>query len=100
MGIAGNIVLFLCLFIFCWAYWDAGNFGNHKYKKKDNTDDATVELEEDKVVALCENCEFTDKCESYKKHSNNIEGCCDFGAFTEDGDLIEDSEGESETTTK
>lgn len=47
------------------------------------------------MTFLCENCQYTDACGPKSKHPE-IVGCCDFGGFDEDGNLIDVLEGDVE----
>ena len=42
------------------------------------------------MVCICITCAYTAECKYFQKYQDIIEGCCDFGAFTTEAELIED----------
>ena len=48
------------------------------------------------MVFICTACDHTAECKYFQKHQDIIEGCCDFGAFTTEAELIEDEELDKE----
>ena len=48
------------------------------------------------MVFICTSCDYTAECKYFQKHKGIIEGCCDFGAFTTEAELIEDEELDDE----